>query len=128
MGYKTICKECKNKISYQKELEYKSDMPRILFERSRNSFLRRDTVSEHTITEENIREILEKQQYKCKYSGVNLCYGKGKIFQPSIDRIDNSKGYTPDNICVVSWAINGAKNDLSMEDFKLMIVNNINNF
>lgn len=78
--------------------------------------------------EENIREILEKQQYKCKYSGVNLCYGKGKIFQPSID---NSKGYTPDNIYVVSWAINDAKNDLSMEDFKLMIVgtyNNINNF
>jgi hypothetical protein len=133
-GYKTVCKECKNKISYQKELEYKSDienMPRILFERSRDSFLRRDTVSEHTITEENIREILEKQQYKCKYSGVNLCYGKGKIFQPSIDRIDNSKGYTPDNIYVVSWAINDAKNDLSMEDFKLMIVgtyNNINNF
>lgn len=133
-GYKTVCKECKNKISYQKELEYKSDienMPKILFERSRDSFLRRDTVSEHTITEEDIREILEKQQYKCKYSGVNLCYGKGKIFQPSIDRIDNSKGYTPDNICVVSWAINDAKNDLSMEDFKLMIVgtyNNINNF
>ena len=104
-------------------MEYKSDMPRILFERSRDSFLRRDT---DTITEENIREILEKQQYKCKYSGVNLCYGKGKIFQPSIDRIDNSKGYTPDNIYV-----GDAKNDLSMEDFKLMIVgtyNNINNF
>jgi hypothetical protein len=37
---------------------------------------------------------------------------------PSIDRIDSSKGYTPDNCRVVLWIINQAKNDISEDDFQ----------
>lgn len=34
---------------------------------------------------------------------------------PSLDRVDNSKGYTPDNIRVISWGANRDKRDLSVE-------------
>jgi hypothetical protein len=37
---------------------------------------------------------------------------------PSIDRIDSSKGYTPDNCRVVLWIINQAKNDILEDDFQ----------
>lgn len=36
----------------------------------------------------------------------------------SIDRIDSSKGYTIDNIIVISWKANRLKNNASNEDLK----------
>jgi hypothetical protein len=38
---------------------------------------------------------------------------------PSLDRIDNSKGYTPDNVWVISWQANRMKSDASPEDLVL---------
>lgn len=133
-GYKTICKHCKNKQDWDREKKFvqdKNNIARVLYQRTKESFIRRDSVSEHAITEEDIQNQLNLQNYKCKYTGVDLCYGKGKLYQPSVDRIDSSLGYTRDNICIVSVAINDAKNDLSIEEFKQLIIdayNNINNF
>ncbi len=39
-------------------------------------------------------------------------------FQPSIERIDNSKGYTMDNCALCCLAENYARNDMEHEDFK----------
>lgn len=36
-------------------------------------------------------------------------------WQPSLDRIDNSKGYTPDNVRLTSWAWNQMRGKLSLE-------------
>lgn len=44
---------------------------------------------------------------------------------PSIDRIDNSKGYLKDNIMVISDKANRIKMNLSIEELKLL-ANNIN--
>lgn len=46
----------------------------------------------------------------------------------SLDRIDSSKGYVEDNICITTIAINIAKNDLSKEDFIEMCKKVANNF
>lgn len=133
-GYKSVCKKCRNKKAYAKELEQKQDvnnMAKILYQRTKESFLRRNSVEEHNLTVEDIQEQLNLQNYRCYYSNLPLAYGMGKIFQPSIDRMDSSKGYIKGNICIASWAINDAKNDLSLEEFKQMIIgtyNNINNF
>jgi hypothetical protein len=35
---------------------------------------------------------------------------------PSLDRIDNSRGYTPDNIAVISKRMNTAKSNLTLAD------------
>ena len=39
-------------------------------------------------------------------------------FSPSIDRIDSSKGYTPDNIQVLSWRANRIKNDATPKELE----------
>ena len=52
----------------------------------------------------------------CEATGMPIGYsykGKATPSSPSVDRIDNTKGYTKDNCWVVSWAFNRAKNSLS---------------
>jgi len=54
----------------------------------------------------------------CEVTGISFAKnGSRHPFMPSIDRIDSSKGYTPENCRVVLWMINAAKNDLTEDDF-----------
>lgn len=55
----------------------------------------------------------------CEITGISFCGEKKRksAFSPSIDRKDNSKGYTDDNINVVCWGFNTAKNEFSIEDY-----------
>jgi len=46
---------------------------------------------------------------------------------PSLDRIDSSKGYTPENTRVVSYFVNVAKNAWPEEQFKLLVMAAANN-
>lgn len=42
-------------------------------------------------------------------------------YAPSLDRIDNSKGYIPGNILVVSWRANRIKNDSTLDELKAIV-------
>lgn len=54
----------------------------------------------------------------CEVTGIAFEFERnGNPFFPSIDRIDSSKGYTPDNCRVVLWIINTAKHTLAEDDF-----------
>lgn len=72
---------------------------------------------ESTITEEDVYRLLEKQNGLCALSGVPLDTKINNPYTMSIDRIDPSKGYTPDNIQLLCWAVNKMKMDFSQEDF-----------
>jgi hypothetical protein len=59
----------------------------------------------------------------CPMLGIQLNYdgviGEGwtrKDNSPSLDRKDNSKGYTKDNIHIISWRANRIKNDSTPEE------------
>ena len=69
---------------------------------------------------------LTKDLIKSKFPKDNICPVTKKPFKydlknkdqnPTIDRIDNLKGYTPQNIVIVSYVVNKIKNDL--EDFTI---------
>lgn len=58
---------------------------------------------------------------KCPYLGTLLEWKLGvraKKNSPSLDRIDNSKGYTKDNIEVISWQANTMKSNATREELK----------
>lgn len=75
------------------------------------------------ITYESLHNLMEVQQWKCaetnipflilerkmKVSETNVL-GLNRLNLPSVDRIDNNKGYTMDNIKIVSLGYNNLKN------------------
>ena len=44
----------------------------------------------------------------------------GNPNKPSIDRVDSSKGYTKDNVVIVSWRVNDLKADASLKELELI--------
>jgi hypothetical protein len=54
---------------------------------------------------------------RCELSGVPFVLEKKSPFLPSIDRIDSSKHYTPDNCRMILFMLNLAKRDWDEEAF-----------
>lgn len=57
---------------------------------------------------------------RCPVLGIELFHGAKKICMnsPSIDRIDNSKGYVRGNVLVVSMKANIIKSNASVEEIR----------
>ena len=73
-----------------------------------------------SITLEDLYKVLEKQNFKCAYTGIDLNVintSKGES-NASVDRIDSSRGYEPSNIQWVYKPVNIMKNGLSDSEFK----------
>lgn len=63
----------------------------------------------------------KEQNGKCKLSGETLSLQSKSNYIISIDRLDSTKGYTIDNIQLVTKIVNLAKNDLTDKIFNRMI-------
>jgi hypothetical protein len=59
----------------------------------------------------------------CPVLGIPLKVGMGEQSpnSPSIDRIDNNKGYTPENILIVSWRANDLKGNATIEELEKIV-------
>lgn len=69
---------------------------------------------EHTLT----KEWILPRMTGCEMSGLPFDLTRGRTaFSPSIDKIDSSKGYTPDNCRVILWALNAAFCDWGQDTF-----------
>ena len=82
------------------------------------------------LTEDWLCGQFHRQEGKCFYTGVALrwnSFGVGKVERPpdllSVDRRDNKKGYTMDNVVLCTYAINATKRDLSDVEFYAMCEN-----
>lgn len=51
---------------------------------------------------------------------IVLTNKKRSYNSPSLDRIDNSKGYTKDNIIVISWRANELKRNATIDEMKML--------
>lgn len=108
------CKENRKKLKLTQDIASK------LYYNSTKSFNAKNHIQEYNLTKEYIQEILENQNYKCAYTGVELKIGN-KLTNPTIDRIDSSKGYIKGNIVICTEFANTAKNDLTLDEFKNQI-------
>ena len=97
-----------------KEVTLESHMARIVI-RAKQNAKGRSRVKEFTLTTGQAVAMLIASNYQCSVTGVPLSldfesHDGRKPYAPSIDRIDNTKGYTEDNCRVVCLAANIAMN------------------
>ena len=77
---------------------------------------------EHTITVEDIKAIYPTDGC-CPIFGMKLEFNTAGFREtsPSIDRIDSTKGYTPDNIQIISWKANRIKGYASIQEIEMLL-------
>lgn len=80
---------------------------------------------EYQLSPTTIEALIKMQGERCKLTGIRFEYQHSEKYNkrpwvPSIDRIDNSRGYTFDNVHIVCHVVNLAKNILDLEDFDHM--------
>ena len=77
---------------------------------------------ENTLTLDDIKSIYPENGL-CPIFGTKLVFGDAGFREtsPSIDRIDSTKGYTKDNIQIISWKANRIKTNSSIEELELIL-------
>ncbi len=77
---------------------------------------------EHTITVGDIKAIYPTDGC-CPIFGMKLEFNTAGFREnsPSIDRIDSTKGYTPDNIQIISWKANRIKGYASIQEIEMLL-------
>lgn len=76
---------------------------------------------EFSITREDLLELLGEH---CPLLGCRFAFAKGKTVpeSPSIDRKDPSKGYTKENVWVISAKANRIKSDATTEEIEAVLL------
>lgn len=129
-GFKSTCKNCYGKYSIKRN---NYSLAEWLWHKSKSNATRKKHRNlDYNITSNYIQNLLERQDYKCYYTGLKLDKNStNKMYIPTIDRIDSNLGYIEGNVCICSWAVNSMKMELGVSDFKLLIGylnKNLNNF
>jgi hypothetical protein len=79
---------------------------------------------EYALTPEYLETIYREL---CPVLGIPLYWdqlgssGKRTDNTPSLDRIDNAKGYLPGNVVFISWRANNLKSNGSLDDFQRIV-------
>ena len=119
-SYHYICKECQNKknVDWRNNLSDAEYLWKLAKQRARKK------EREFTITVADVEAVLTDT---CSilnipiYRHPHQTGGAHQNIQPdsmSLDRIDASKGYTPDNIRIISWRANELLKDATIEELK----------
>lgn len=127
-GYQASCKDCSKDSSKQrqkKRLENESWEHRLFWSSYRHmgTVNRKGANLEFSITVETVKFQFEKQKNLCHWTNLpmDLTLGVEKVAynprSPSIDRIDNSIGYTPENIVITMWSINRMRGSMNYDEF-----------
>lgn len=132
------CKECDKKIqtakrrkSPEKVLSYSREYQKkkresfdyrlqMLLNASKQRATKKNL--EHTITIKDLKEFYPVNG-NCPVFGFKLNFGTAgfRDHSPSIDRIDSSKGYTKDNIQIISWKANRIKGFATIKELDLLL-------
>jgi hypothetical protein len=115
-GINTVCKDCRKPVSKQQwtSIPYNKRM----LARTKSRATLRGLPFELTLEDINIPEV-------CPVFNVPMVVGT--VYTPSIDRIDSTKGYTKDNIQVISYRANLLKNNATLIELEKIILYMKNN-
>ena len=123
------CKECLLKVTRdykrKKRLNPEQRKKESILQKERRVRLWQNTLIhdskhrkiENTLTLEDINEMMEKQNGLCFWFKIPLIPSNHKKHpqQPSLDRLDRSKGYTKDNVVLSCYSANIGRNENDIE-------------
>lgn len=108
----------------------RSDAWKISWARTRINVLKTRAKKKGTPFSLTFTNIMDLMVSHCPVTGIELDYSLGNKRKkgakvpdnsPSIDRIDNSIGYTPSNVILVSNLVNRVKTTLSLEEIQTVL-------
>lgn len=117
-GHHSWCKECckegnnKSRVKQNLTIEGRA---KVFLQNAKKSAQKRN--QEFSLVIEDIVKCWEDQLGICAYSGRKMLLAAGNLETVSIERIDSTKGYIPENTILVCQAINRMKSDFLYEDF-----------
>lgn len=117
-GRHSWCKKCcteGNERSRAKQNLTIEGRARVFLRNAKKSAAKRN--QEFTLTIADIVECWSAQSGICAYSGRQMMLEAGYFNTVSIERIDSSVGYTPNNTILVCQAINRMKSDFPFDEF-----------
>lgn len=124
-GHRADCVDCEKKYNNQYKLVNKKIIRSKAKERYRKNILvsmlynAKGRASKNNLHFDlNIDFLKEKWTGRCELSGIEFAkdiISKRNPFRPSLDRIDNNKGYTKDNVRIILWGLNLAINEYGLE-------------
>jgi hypothetical protein len=132
-GIRKRCKSCASRITlankpFVKKDYSREDYLRTYLNRVEEGAEKRDI--QFSLTLDYVIDLLEKQEYKCALSGLNidvLSRSGSEDFVASIDRINNDLGYYEGNIQWVHKDINRMKHIFS-QDYFLFICDKVSKY
>jgi hypothetical protein len=80
-------------------------------------------IPEH-LTKDELKEVLEKQDFKCYFTKKSFINPENSLLYPSVSKIDRSKGYTKDNCRIILRGLNFAKHTATEKEI-LEFLNNV---
>ena len=77
---------------------------------------------EHSLTIQDLKDLYPVDG-KCPIFGFELQWNDAGFREtsPSIDRIDSNKGYTKDNVQIISWKANRIKGYATVEELEILL-------
>lgn len=115
------CRECQRRYARGYKKNLRRDRPAlVLFHHARTRASARLVPFE--ITEDDITAVWPTDG-KCPALGIPLEAGKEVLHDgsPTLERLDNTLGYTPGNIAVISYAANRAKSSLTLPQMERLL-------
>ena len=122
----SFCKLCQVEYKKRYRENLKSDpINRLLHNMMKNS---RSRAKELGLSFDLTKDFLRRQLGNhCPVFNLPYYLGNGKQggkthpLTPSLDRFDNTKGYTQDNVFIISWRANAVKSNASIEELESVL-------
>lgn len=117
-GYHSWCKACcteGNARSREKLNSTIQGRARVFLQNARKSAAKRQQAFDLIVLD--IVNCWEMQEGICAYSGREMTLKAGELNTVSIERIDSTQGYIPENTILVCQAINRMKSNFGFYDF-----------
>lgn len=110
LGINSVCKECRKPLSQQ--LYDNTSLEHRLWSAAKSRAKRNGREFSIAVSDVVIPKL-------CPVLGEPIVYSS--VYAPSIDRVDSSKGYTKDNIRVISKRANMLKNNATVHELESVI-------